>query len=48
MELEEKIDIDSIKSVLNFMNTEWKLIYCPINSHNTMLSKICIDGRCNK
>ena len=41
-----RIIIDSEKSYLNFLENEWKPMFCQIAKHKTVLSKICIDERC--
>ncbi len=41
-----RINVDSEKSYLDFIENEWKPMFCHIVKHKVSLSKICIDERC--
>eukprot|EP00825_Cyclidium_porcatum_P043742 TRINITY_DN627_c0_g1_i6.p1 TRINITY_DN627_c0_g1~~TRINITY_DN627_c0_g1_i6.p1 ORF type:complete len:550 (-),score=133.43 TRINITY_DN627_c0_g1_i6:139-1788(-) len=41
-----RINVDSEKSYLDFINDQWIMQSCKTVRHHTLLSKICIDERC--
>ena len=41
-----RINVKSEKSYLDFLENEWKPMFCQIVKHKTVLLKMCIDERC--
>ena len=41
-----RINVKSEKSYLDFLENEWKPMFCQIVKHKTVLLKMCIDKRC--
>ena len=41
-----RINVDSEKSYLDFIENEWKPMFCQVIKHKIILSKICIEKRC--